>query len=193
MARIVLKKKERHLLSDKFYLIINGTICAYDIFENGKCIPKEVCLKKGEVIGNFFQCFPTEKLPLPIPETEVEIVAIEDNTIIEEFNFDSKIISANLGLEKIINQLLKDSIFKIFYHLYDKKGYLLAILKFYASSKGVLLKEQIHYENFLMSRSQFYNIYTNLKNEKYIKEIDRNIYLDLKKIDQYFVDNFEGC
>lgn len=189
MARIILKKRERYLLADKFYMIKNGSICAYNIFENGKCIPKEVCLKKGEIIGNFFQYLPSENLSLSIPETEIEIVAMEENTIIEEFNFDSKVISSNLGLAKIINQLLKDNIFKLFYHLYDKKGYLLAIFKFYANSKGIVSKEQIHYENFLMSKSQFYNIYTNLKVEKFIREIDKNIYLDLEKINKYFIEN----
>lgn len=189
MAKIVLRKKERYFLSDKFYLVINGSICAYDIFENGKSLPKEGCFKKGEIIGNFFRCFPTENLPLPLPETEVEIVAMEDNTIIEEFKFEAKNISTNLGLSKIIVQLLKENIFKLLYHLYDKKGYLLAILKFYADDKGVLLREQIHYENFLMSKSQFYNIYTSLKEEKYLKEENKNVKLNLKKIDKYFNDN----
>lgn len=189
MAKIVLRKKERYFLSNKFYLVINGSVCAYDIFENGKVIPKEACFKAGEIIGNFFQCFPSEYLPLPLPDTEVEIVAMEDNTIIEEFKFESKNISTNLGLSKIIIQLLKENIFKLFYHLYDKKGYLLVILRFYANEKGVLLKEQIHYDNFLMSKSQFYNTYTLLKEEKYIKEEDKNIKLNLKKIEKYFTNN----
>lgn len=193
MARIVLKKKERHLLAGKFYLIINGTICAYDIFENGKCIPKEICLKKGEIIGNFFHYFSGTNLSLTMPETEIEIVAMEDNTIIEEFSFDQKSILNNPALAKIINQLLKDSIFNIFSHLYDKKGYLLAVFKFYANSKGVVLKDQIHYENFLMSKSQFYNIYSSLKDEKLIKELGKYIYLDLEKVDSYFSKNILEC
>mgnify|MGYP001226806881 CR=1 FL=1 len=189
MARIVLNKKERYFLSDKFYQVVSGSLCAYDIFENGKSLPKEACFKKGEIIGNFFQCLPTENLPLPLPENEVEVIAMEDNTVIEEFRFEAKNIATNLGLSKIFTQLLKENIFKLFYHLYDKKGYFLAILRFYANEKGTLLREQIHYENFLMSKSKFYSIYTELKKEKYLKEIDRYIQLNLKKIDEYFTNN----
>lgn len=190
MAKIVLGKKERYFLSNKLYLIINGSICAYDIFENGKVLPKETCFKKGEIIGNFFQYLPTDYFPLPLPDTEIEVVAMEDNTIIEEFSFEAKNISINLGLSKIIVQLLKENIFKLFYHLYDKKGYLLAILKFDADDKGMLLKEQIHYDNFLMSKSQFYNVYTILKEERYLKENGKNIQLNLKKIDKYLSESF---
>ena len=96
---------------------------------------------------------------------------MEDNTIIEEFKFEKRTLITNLEFSKIISQLLKENIFKLFYHLYDKKGYLLAILKFYADEKGILLKEQLHYENFLMSKSLFYNVYTDLKDEKYIKKV----------------------
>ena len=60
----------------------------------------------------------------------------------------------------------------------------------YADEKGILLKEQLHYENFLMSKSLFYNVYTDLKDEKYIKEVNKNIKLNLNKIDKYFSENF---
>lgn len=184
MNKIILNKKERYFLEDKFYIVTSGSVCAYDIFENGKYIPKEACFKKGEIVGNFFEIYPSENLVLP--EMEVEIIAIEDNTIIEEFKFEKRVLVNNLEFSKIVTQLLKENIFKLFYHLYDKKGYLLALLKFYANDQGVLLKEQLHYENFLISKSLFYNVYTELKEEKYIREIDKNIKLNLNKIDKYF-------
>lgn len=188
MKKVVLNKKERYFLEGKFYIVTNGSLCAYDIFENGKYIPKEACFKAGEIVGNFFEIFPNKNLVLP--EMEVEIMAMEDNTIIEEFKFEKRTLITNLEFSKIISQLLKENIFKLFYHLYDKKGYLLAILKFYADEKGILLKEQLHYENFLMSKSLFYNVYTDLKDEKYIKEVNKNIKLNLNKIDKYFSENF---
>ena len=186
MERIVLKKKERYFLREKFYIIVEGSVNVYEIFENGKYLPKEIAFKKGEIVGNFFQTFQTKNLLLP--ESEVEIVAIEDNTIIEEFNFQSKFSDVNIELNQVIIQLLKENIFKLFYHFYDKKGYFLAILKFSADEEGKIPKEKLHYENFLMSKSQFYNVYNNLKNEKYIFETGKNVELNMKKIEEYFLE-----
>ena len=84
MKKVVLNKKERYFLEGKFYIVTSGSLCAYDIFENGKYIPREACFKAGEIVGNFFEIFPNKNLVLP--EMEVEIMAMEDNTIIEEFN-----------------------------------------------------------------------------------------------------------
>lgn len=186
MERVVLKKKERYFLNEKFYIIIQGSVNVYDIFANGKYIPKETAFKKGEIIGNFLRTFQTKSLLLP--ESEVEIIAIEDDTIIEEFNFHSKSFDLNMELNRIIFQLLRENIFKLFYHFYDKKGYFLAILKFGADEKGRISKEKLRYENFLMSKSQFYNIYNSLKMEKYIFETGKEIKLNTEKIDKYFFE-----
>lgn len=186
MERIILKKKERYFLKNKFYIIIDGIVGVYEIFENGKSLPKETFFKKGEIVGNFFQTFNGKNLVLP--EIEVEIVAMEENTILEEFKFEAKNSSTNFELNKIIFQLIKENIFKIFYHFYDKKGYLLAILKFNTDDRGIISKEKLHYENFLMSKSQFYNIYNSLKDEKDIIEDNDIIKLNLKKVDKYFLE-----
>lgn len=187
MAVIVLNKKERFFLSDKFYLILQGKVCVHDIFENGKSLPREACFKKGELVGNFFLYFPRKDLCLPDPE--VEIVALEDNTIIEEFKFSPKDIVTNLRLEKIILQLIKENAFKIFANLYDTKGYILAILRFYADENGILSKDFIHYENFSISKSQFYSLYNNLKKDEFFIENGKKVRLNLEKINSYLTIN----
>lgn len=186
LIKITLNKKERVFLQNKFYLIVNGSVRVYDVFENGKFIPKETSFKKGEIIGNFFKCFPNENLPFSFPETRVQVVALENDTLIQEIQFELESIATNMELSKIIMHLIKENIFKIFYHLYDMKGYLLAILKFCADHSGKISKEQLRHENFLMSKSHFYKTYTELKEGKYIDESDKHIYLNLKKVEEYF-------
>lgn len=179
---INLKKKDRYFLDGKFFLIKKGKVISREILESGKVITNENCLKEGEIIGNFFRFLPENTM---LPDTEIEIEALEDNSILEEFQFSSEDILKNIYFEKVITQLIKKNMIKFFYQLYDTKGYILAILKLYADSSGKLLKSEINYENFNISRSQFYLIYSNLKKEKFILEKGENIHLDLDEIDEY--------
>ena len=50
---------------------------------------------------------------------------------------------------------------------------------------GYVYKKEISYENFNISKSQFYLIYSNLKKENFLSEVDNKIFLNLKKIDPY--------
>lgn len=171
MSKVVrLNKKERHFLDGKFFLIKKEKVISREILESGKIISNENCLKEGEIVGDFFRFLPDNRIL--IPETEVEIEALEDNSVLEEFDFSSEIILQNDSFKKII-QLIKKSIIKFFYQLYDTKGYILAVLKLYADSKGKIVKSEINYENFNVSRSQFYFIFSGLKKEKFISEEKR--------------------
>lgn len=182
--QVILKKKERFFLEDKFYLISKGSVSAYDLFENGKYLPKGGKFKEGDLIGNFFLI---QKNNLLLPEISVEIIALEEETILEEFKFEIDIFSKGSSFEKIIFQLIKENLFKLFYQLYDKKRYILSVLKFYANEKGVLSKEHIRFENFTMSKSQFYSLYAELKKEKYIIEKKSQIFLDLGRIKEFIM------
>lgn len=180
---ITLNKKDRYFLDGKFFIVKKGKLISRDILETGKIITNENCLKEGELIGNFFEFLP--KNNLMVPEVDIEVEALEDETILEEFKFSSSDILKNIYLEKIISQLIKKSMIKFFYQLYDTKGYIMAILKLYADNNGKILKSEINYENFNISRSQFYLIYSNLKKEKFIFEKEAVVYLDLSKINDY--------
>ena len=183
MNIISLDKQQRYFLDGKFFLVKKGRIMARDILENGKIITNENYLVEGDLIGNFFTLLP--KRDLFIPEIEIEIKALEDNTILEEFKFSLEEIFCNVYLEKIVIQLIKKSIFKFFYQLYDTKGYILAILKLYLNNRNFILKNEIHYENFNISKSQFYLIYSKLKKENFITESNDKIFLNSDKINAY--------
>lgn len=188
MSKMVkLNKKERHFLDGKFFLIKKGKVISRDILESGKIISNENCLKAGEIVGDFFKFLPNTQIL--ILETEVEIEALEDNSVLEEFDFCPDIIAQNDGLQKIILQLIKKNMIKFFYQLYDTKGYILAILKLYADNNGRILKSEINHENFNISRSQFYLLYSSLKKDKFISEEKKNIYLNVNKINEYLEEN----
>lgn len=183
MNIISLDKQQRYFLDGKFFLVKKGRIIARDILENGKIITNENYLIEGDLIGNFFTLLP--RRDLFIPEIEIEIEALENNTILEEFKFSSEEIFCNVYSEKVVIQLIKKSIFKFFYQLYDTKGYILAVLKLYPNNRTFISKKEIHYENFNISKSQFYLIYSKLKKENFIIESNNKIFLNLDKVNSY--------
>lgn len=79
MNIISLDKQQRYFLDGKFFLVKKGRIIARDILENGKIITNENYLIEGDLIGNFFTLLP--RRDLFIPEIEIEIEALENNTI----------------------------------------------------------------------------------------------------------------
>lgn len=184
--RIVLKKKERIFIDNRFYIILKGSILAYDIFQNGKYLPKGGKFKEGDIIGNFFSLKINN---LSLPEVSVEGVALEDDTILEEFKFNPEVFFSSTGVEKILFQLIKENLFKLFYQLYDKKRYILSVLRFYTDKSGKLSKEYVRFENFAISKSQFYSLLTELKKDKFILEKDNELFLNLKKVEKYLLMN----
>lgn len=183
MSIITLNKRDRYYLDGKFYIVKKGKAITRDILENGKVVTNENCLSSGEIIGNFFKL--TNSTDIYIPEIEVEVEALEDNTILERLEFNPNQLKSHAFFSKIVDQLVKKSLIKFFYQLYDTQGYILAILKLYNNDNGFILKKDITYENFNISRSQFYLILAKLKKEKYVLEVNDSIYLNLKKIDLY--------
>lgn len=87
--------------------------------------------------------------------------------------------------EKIITQLIKKSTIKFLQNIYDPKGYILSVLKLYANDQGSIVKTEVSYENFNMSKSQYYLKLKELKEEKYIEEKNHLWKLNLEKIDNY--------
>lgn len=179
---INVKKGEFYFLDDKFFIVKSGKVLARDILANGKAITNEHYYGEGEVVGNFFKFLKDDKLT--IPKVDIEIEALEDSKL-EEFNFCQNKLVENVVFEKIITQLIKKSTIKFLENLYDAKGYILSILKLYANKHDEVEKAEISYENFNMSKSQYYLKLTELKKEKYIEEKGNKFQLNLKKIDNY--------
>lgn len=183
MRTITLDKRDRYYLDGKFYIVKKGKAITRDILENGKIVTNENCLGSGEIVGNFFKLInPSD---IYIPEIEVEVEALEDNTVLEKLDFNPSMLKSDPFFSKVIDHLVKKSLIKFFYQLYDTQGYILAVLKLYNNDSGFIYKKDINYENFNISRSQFYLVFSKLKKEKYILEINDSIYLNLKKIDSY--------
>lgn len=181
--KITLNKKQVYFLDHKFFLLKKGKIISRYILENGKIISNESCIKAGEFIGNFFSFLPTDLYF--VPDFEIEIEALEDNTILEEVDTDFFENLKNSPVEKIIIQLIRNTYIKYFQHLYNTKGYIMSVLKLYADTRKTIVKDEINHENFNVSRSLFYATYSKLKKENFITEKDKIIYLNSNKIDTY--------
>lgn len=189
MKTIVLNKGDKRTLISEFYSVKSGKLIARDVLENGKIIPHENYLQYGDIIGNFLTFFPVFSFEIIIPNIKVELEALEDNTVIEEIELNKDVIDSNPILSNIIKQLMKKYITKFFFQLYSRKAYILLILKLYQNERGFLLKSDINCENFNTSQSQFYKLYTELKEEKFIVENYNLIFLDNSKIDSYLSEN----
>lgn len=183
MVTIRLKRGERYFLNDKFFIIKKGKISSKDILENGRIIASEDFLRTGEIIGNFFRFLP--KIKINFPEIEIEVEAVENDVILEEIDFSYGSLQNNGYLGKMLECLIKKAAIKFFYQLYDTKGYILVVLKLYLNDNKFIEKEEIRYENFNISKSQFYLIYSALKKEKFILTMNRKVFLDEKKVDNY--------
>lgn len=188
MKRIVLKRKERMIVEDKFFRVVSGKVNVCDIFANGKSFPKDGYLQAGDLIGNFFSYFHDDKIPSI--EIEMEITALENNTVIEEIQLNREEINKNNKVKEMLIQLIRENAFKLLQFSHDKKGYLLVVLKYYANEKGKLSKEDIRHENYIISKSQFYSIYTQLKKEKFLEEKEEGIYLNLPKVESYLKEDY---
>lgn len=181
--QITLNKKQLYFLDQKFFLLKHGKIISRYILENGKIISNENCIKAGEFIGNFFSFLPTDLYF--VPEFEVEIEALENNTILEEVDTNFFETLKNTPAEKIIIQLIRNTYIKYFQHLFNTKGYIMSVLKLYADASKTISKDEINPENFNVSRSLFYATYSTLKKENFITEKNKIIYLNSNKIDTY--------
>lgn len=184
MGCILLNKNNKFYIDNKFYVVNKGRVITRNILENGKIITNEICLTSGDVICNFFS-FLSPNNDIYIPEIDIEIESLENETEIEVLDFNLQQIKNNLILYKLIEQLCKKLLIKLFYHLYNTQGYILAILKLYTDENGLILKKNINYENFNISRSQFYLIISKLKKEKFILEFEDYMCLNLKKVNLY--------
>lgn len=186
MNNVILNNRERYFLEDRFFLVKKGKIITRNILENGKLIANEYSLKAGDLVGNIFKLSPAEEFPHL--DVDIEIEAIEDGTVLEELDVDIEKISKDFLLSKLLNSFSKRILASLFFHVYDSKGYILAILKLYFSDKKCLPIENIHFENFNLSKSQFYLVFSKLKKEGYIRESNNTITLNMKKIDEYLIN-----
>lgn len=181
MLRIHLEKNEKFFLGDKFFIVKKGEVVVKKLLENGEIIVNENYVKTGEIIGNFFLL--TEIDYLELPNVEIEIESLE-NVTLEEIKISKDDISNNLIFKKLFSQLIKQYIIKFLSHVYDTQRFILSLLRLNSDLDGVIMKKNINYEYFNISKSQYYLLLGNMKKEKLFKEDRNKILLDLKKIEK---------
>lgn len=184
---IKLNPYEKFYLDQQFFLVKTGKIITKDILPNGKIISNENCLKEGDIIGNFFNFLECEALN--IPNIDIEIEALEETTLEKLDRFQLTALNNSI-FEKVLLHLIKKTTIKFLHHLYGNKGYILVILKLYSDQNGKISKKEINHENFNISKSQFYLLYSKLKQENFFVENKKEIILDIKKINS-FLNLFE--
>lgn len=180
------KQQSIYLKDNEIYIILSGKIIARDIFFNGKTIKYEIPLSKGDVIGNFFKiCKIYENITKGL---EIEIEAIEQ-TILNVV--DIKEFAENLKddtfwiLKNLVNQMLKKYLITIYHHAYSKKGYVLVVLLLHSNKNGYISKELLNHKIFNLSRSRFFSIMNELKNECLIIKNSEGTKIDIEKVKKY--------
>lgn len=181
MLEVHLEKNEKLFLGNKFFIVKKGKVIVKNLLENGDIIVNESYVQVGEIIGNLFLL--TEINYLKLPNIEIEIESLE-KVILEEINISKKEIFSNLILKKVFSQLIKQYIIKFLSHAYDAQRFILSLLRLNCDLNGIILKENINYEYFNISKSQYYLVLSNIKKQNLIKEDNKKFILDLKKIDK---------
>ena len=180
MLEIQLEKNEKLLLGEKFFMVKKGKVIVRKLLENGDIIVNESYIQSGEIIGNFFLLTEIDYLELPSIEIEIESL---NKVILEEIKISREEIFNNFILKKLFSQLIKQYIIKFLSHAYDTQKFILSLLRINCDLNGVILKKNINYEYFNISRSQYYLVLSNIKKQNLFKEDNKKIILDLKKID----------
>lgn len=185
MKLISLSKGEKLIIDDKCFLVRKGKVITKDLLKNGRAIGHELFISKGEVIGNFFSAVERDETELQ-EIISIEVEALED-TELEEIIMKNCCLNEDPYLKKILLQLEKRTLMKYYQELFDTRGYILAVLKLHAGKKRELNKSEVRFDRFNnISRSQFYKLYSELREEEYFFEEDKKIIkLNSLKINKY--------
>ena len=171
MKTITLNKGEDFYIENKCYVIINGKGIIKYITPNGKTTVNESILKTNDILYNSLSI---------------------SNSLINEYNFLKNIETLFKAFEITIlkeikfDKLLKDKLLLQISYYYTLKElhlimttteYILITLKRY-SCNNIIDKTIILYDDFNISRSQFYLIIQNLKKENILIENNNNYILN---------------
>ena len=187
MKEIVIREKETFEISNKFYIVKKGKIILKNIFPNGKVVTNEHWMKSGDLIGEFLNHFTLQKIDLPY--IEIEVKALED-TVLEEIDLDLKKLKENPLMNNLLSSFVKLHVFQLLYHFYDTKGYILSVLRLYADNNDIISKEKFNVEHINISKSQFYNVFGQLRRLGFVREKGKKIYLNSEKMKQYLAEFF---
>ncbi|MGL5124225.1 MAG: hypothetical protein ACRC6K_08775 [Fusobacteriaceae bacterium] len=182
MRKIELESYEEFYLSkEKKFILRKGKVVVRSIKLNGKVINNNMFLEEGEIIFDCFNYFEkNENMNI-----KIKVIALE-NTVLEEItlkkNSDKEIYKT------MLIQLMNKNALEVEEQLYTPKGSILAMLKRYASNDGIINKKNIRPDFFYLGKTQFYKLYKIIKNEEFIKEEEKKVYLNIQKIDSYLLE-----
>lgn len=181
MEKITLFKGDSYYIdNNKSYILEKGALLTKILFTDDKLLSTKNILKKNDILINYLYVL-NANLHI-FKETVLKVEALED-TILLEYEFELEKDYMNL-----ISQLLTKVNHNSIQHIYGKKGYILYSLC-NLSKDNKIDKNEVTYEYFNVSRSQFYVILSNLKNEEYIYEKDQTYVLNKNKINKFFDQN----
>ncbi|MGL5050870.1 MAG: hypothetical protein ACRCZR_05695 [Cetobacterium sp.] len=163
MKMIRLEKGESFYIENKCYVILEGRGIVKYILPDGKVIVNECILEKNNIAYNLLNLnLDLINKTLLFKEAEGLFKAFEETLVQEvEINYDLK--------KKLYNQLIESYILKEMNLMMTSVEYVLFTLKKYSKNKYVC-KEVISYDDFNLSRSQFYLVLQKLKKNRYLIE-----------------------
>lgn len=171
MKTITLNKGKEFYIENKCYLILKGKGILKYIASTGKVVVNESVLKTDDVLYNIIfinENFISEHNSLKEAET---LFKAFETTVLKEIELDK------LYKEKLLLQISYYYILKELHLLITTTEYLLITLKRY-SYNNIIDKTVIVYDDFNISRSQFYLIMQSFKKNKLLIEKNNNYILN---------------
>lgn len=168
MKTIKLEKGESFYIGEKCYFILKGRGIMKYILSDGKTIVNEYLLEENKIIYNLLTLDSINKTSLfKNPEG---LFKVFEETLIEEIEINSYI------KKNLYTQIIESYILKEMNLIMTSIEYVFFTLKRY-SKNNCISKTVISYDDFNLSRSQFYLVLKKLKESKLIVEDDRKYIL----------------
>ena len=101
MKDVILKENKSYYLNNKIFIVKSGKV---KLKVKTRKIIYEKVFNIGNIIYNFFLFLPSEAY-----ETQkIEVIALEENTILTEIAIDEKELKENRYLRTLLNSLLRN-------------------------------------------------------------------------------------
>lgn len=173
---IILREGNSLILDSQFFLVKKGKGFIRVIFENGQVY--NCTFHNGDIVGDFFSIHRPSFLDNFHLPFHFEIMTISEFTELELL--DIKYVNDNF-CNQFVSQLLRQNFINIIHFLLPKQlSFLLTLIDI--SENGVVNQECLTYENFHMSKSSFYSIYSQMKKEKILSEGKNRILLNMARV-----------
>lgn len=182
---------------DKIYKIEKGRFLLKERLANGKCISHDHPVGAGEIIGVpdlFLESQRGDEILIENLEYEMEAIEAADIRAMDAEDFltmhfpDENSRKIFMG---VANHLQKRRVSHSAFYALDKKAYVLTILRRFSDRDGFISGEILNAEIFNMSKSHFYLIIAQLKEERYLEKRGKIYKLNSKKAMEYQIDTIE--